>query len=124
MGKRKTAGNRDNANASSDANGGASNASEPPDASANAKENPARNGASGNIGNTGNRSGDFSELAALLSDRPDWLCNQARKCLEEGAPKRLLKPLASTVASEYLGDVRRWEKALPFVRDNLEELAS
>jgi hypothetical protein len=62
-------------------------------------------------------------LTTLLSERPQWLRNQARKCVEEGGPERLLKPLASTVASEYLGDIRRWQEALPFVREHVEELA-
>lgn len=43
--------------------------------------------------------------------------------MEEGAPERLLKPLASTTAHEYLGDVRRWEEALEFVREHLRDLA-
>ena len=34
-----------------------------------------------------------------------------------------MKPLASSIATEFLGDVRRWEEALSFVEENLEDLA-
>lgn len=66
------------------------------------------------------------ELSTLLDAerRPDWVRRQARKCVEEGSPERLLKPLASSVAADRLGNVRRWEEALPFVREHLEALAS
>lgn len=63
------------------------------------------------------------ELRALLEDRPDWLREEARKCLEGGAPDRLLKALANSVADAYLGNVRRGPEALPFVREHLEVLA-
>lgn len=64
-----------------------------------------------------------SSLAALLESRPEWLTRQARKCMEEGAPERLLKPLSSTIAHTYLGNVHRSEEALAFIRGHLEELA-
>jgi hypothetical protein len=59
----------------------------------------------------------------LLSDPPQWVRVQARKCLDEGRPERLLRPLASSIASEYLGGVHRWREALAFVEEKLEDLA-
>ena len=113
VGKGKTAGNKDGDDVSP-------NARSAPNASSNASENLA---CLSGAGNTGNTHGSFSELIPLLSDRPAWLRNQARKCVREGSSERLMKPLASSIATEFLGDVRRWEEALSFVEENLEDLA-
>jgi hypothetical protein len=116
VGKGKTAGNKDGDDVSS-------NARSAPTASSNASEDLACLSGAGNTCNTGNIHGSFSELVPLLSDRPAWLRNQARKCVREGSSERLMKPLASSIATEFLGDVRRWEEALSFVEENLDDLA-
>ncbi len=64
------------------------------------------------------------ELKPLLKSRPDWITIQARKCVEAGAPGRLLEPLAHSVAHNHLGAGWRWQEALPFVREPLAVLAS
>ncbi len=109
------AGNRDGGDASSNARSG-------PNVSSNASEDSAYLSDADNTGNAGNTYGDFSELVPLLSDRPAWLCNQARKCIQEGSPEPLMKPLPSSIVAEFLGDVRRWGEALSFVEENLEDL--
>lgn len=64
------------------------------------------------------------ELEPLLESRPDWVRALAQKCVDKGKTEQFLNPLASRVAGEYLGSSHRWREALPFVRENLEVLAS
>lgn len=64
-----------------------------------------------------------SPLDAMLDERPGWVRTQARMCLEEGRSERLMKPLASSIAARYLGDVHRGHEVLPFLREHLEHLA-
>lgn len=60
----------------------------------------------------------------MLESHPDWVRVKARKCLDAGTPERLIRSLACDVAADYLGNVRRHLEVLPFVRENLEVLAS
>jgi len=61
-------------------------------------------------------------IHALLEDPPEWFRKQATMCIQEGMPERLLNPLASAVAYECLGDVRRWREVLPLVVSKLREM--
>jgi hypothetical protein len=109
------AGNSGEANASS-------NARIRPNASANARGNPAKQAGSGITGSTGNRSGDLSEaVAAFLCEPPAWYRRQAEVCVRQESPERLLKPLASAVAYDLLGSTHRWAEVLPHVEAALEE---
>jgi hypothetical protein len=109
------AGNTDEANAISNARVGSN-------ASSNASGNPAKDADSGNTGNTGNRSEDLSEVvAAFLREPPAWYRRQAEECVRQGSPERLLKPLASAVAYQVLGNANRWSEVLPHVEAALKE---
>ena len=44
-----------------------------------------------------------ARLRAYLNSRPEWCVKQAEKCINEGTPDRLLKPLAGSVADDCLG---------------------
>jgi hypothetical protein len=57
----------------------------------------------------------------LFEAPPRWLQIQATKYLEEGAPERLLTPLAAAVAHELLGNPRRGEEVVDDVREALKE---
>lgn len=57
----------------------------------------------------------------LFEAPPRWLRLQSAKYLEEGAPERLLKPLAAAVAHELLGNPRRGEEVLEAVREVLRD---
>jgi hypothetical protein len=99
-----------------------SNARSGPNASANASENPAKQAGSGNTDNTGIRVGEFSEdLSAFLANSPDWYTRQAAECKLQGAPQRLLKPMATAVAHEVFADTHRWSEVLPRVEASLNE---
>jgi hypothetical protein len=88
----------------------------------NASENPAETKGLGNTGNTDNRNGDFSdEISAFLRKPPAWYTRQAEVCIRQGAPERLLKPLASAVAHQVLGSTYRWSEVLPHVEVALKE---
>jgi hypothetical protein len=70
------------------------------------------------------RDGDLradSALAAFLREPPGWYTRQAAECAHQGAPERLLKPLASAVAYEVFGDTNRWSEVLPHVEAALRE---
>ena len=62
-------------------------------------------------------------LRAYLDSPPEWFVKQAKKCIDEGAPEHLVKPLASSVADDCLGDPFRWREVLPAVEDKLKEMA-
>jgi hypothetical protein len=61
-----------------------------------------------------------SALAAFLREPPDWYTRQANECARQGAPERLLKPLASAVAYAVFGNANRWSEVLPSVAAALE----
>jgi DNA-binding CsgD family transcriptional regulator len=69
------------------------------------------------------RNGDEDDrrhrVKELFEAPPRWLRLQSAKYLEEGAPERLLKPLAAAVAHELLGNSRRGEEVLEAVREAL-----
>jgi hypothetical protein len=113
--KGNTAGNSGEANASP-------NARSDSHASANASPDAAKQARSGNTGNTGIRDGNFSgEVTDFLANPPGWYTRQAAECAHQGAPERLLKPLASAVAYEVFGDTNRWSEVLPHVEAALRE---
>jgi DNA primase len=64
-----------------------------------------------------------AQLRAYLDSPPEWFTEQARKCINEGKPERLVKPLASSIAADCLGDPFKWREALPAVGDKLKEMA-
>ncbi len=64
-----------------------------------------------------------AQLRAYLDSPPEWFTEQARKCINEGKPERLVKPLACCVASVWLGDPFNWRDALEPVVVKLKELA-
>jgi energy-coupling factor transporter ATP-binding protein EcfA2 len=124
--KPKTDGNSKGSNATANATAGESNATGGNTAESNATPNTTRNvdtyADSGNSGISGNRSGGFSErLSAFLQEPPPWYIRQAEECAQQGAPKRLLKPLAAAVAYHVLGNTHRWPEILPHLEAALKE---
>jgi hypothetical protein len=67
--------------------------------------------------------GRAAQLQAYLASPPEWFLKQAEKCINEGAPKHLVKPLASSIAADCLGDPFKWREVLPAVEDKLKEMA-
>src|SRR5215217_3709691 len=63
-----------------------------------------------------------ARLRAYLDSPPEWFVKQAKKCLNEGTPERLLKPLASSVAADCLGDPFKWREVLPTIENKLKEM--
>jgi len=63
-----------------------------------------------------------ARLRAYLDSPPEWFVKQAKKCLNEGTPERLLKPLASSVAADCLGDPFKWREVLPTIGNKLKEM--
>ncbi len=61
-------------------------------------------------------------LSEFLENPPGWFFAQGRLCVQQGAPERLLNPLANAVSTEVFGDPRRWREVLPFVEKKLEDL--
>jgi AAA domain len=57
----------------------------------------------------------------LFEAPPRWLQIQASRYLEEGAPERLLKPLAAAVAHDVLGNPRCGEEVVDDIREALKE---
>lgn len=63
-----------------------------------------------------NGNGTPSEyVRKLFKNPPDWLRNQAGVCREQGAPERLLKPLAVAVATHLYEDHARAAEIMPAV---------
>ena len=62
-----------------------------------------------------------SNVSSFLANPPDWYTRQAGECARQGAPGRLLKPLASAVAYHVLGNTHRWAEVLPHVEAALKE---
>lgn len=52
-------------------------------------------------------------MAELLTDPPEWLAAQLRRCRDN---PRLLRPTAVAVATEVYGSAHRWQEVLPHVR--------
>ena len=61
-------------------------------------------------------------LGEYFQDPPRWFLTQGRLCAEQGAPERLLNPLANAVSTEVFGTPWRWREVLPFVEKKLEDL--
>ena len=73
------------------------------------------------LGNSGGSdAGD--PLGGFLEDPPGWFSVQAELCVREGAPDRLLGPLASAVATAVLGDARRDREVSPTVGEYVRGL--
>jgi hypothetical protein len=135
--KPDTSGNTDASNATA-------NATRASNATANATPNPADRPGSGNSGNSGIRSGNFSEpvsydaepgedvtvaqlrdrqpqaarptdARSLLADPPAWLKDQMNHCRGQGCPTNQLEALAAAVASHLCGDPMKASEILPEV---------
>lgn len=92
------------------------NATEPSNATANATRNPADRAENGISGNSGIRSGSFSQdVRKLLARPPGWLRAQEAKCRDEGAPANQVKALAAAVAAHLIGDPTKSGEILPIV---------
>jgi hypothetical protein len=125
IGKPITRGNTAESNATSNATESESNATSGNTGDSNATLNATAKADtyadSGNSGISGNRNGNSSEeVSAFLSEPPAWYRRQAEECLRWGTPERLLKPLASTVAYQVLGNTRRWTEVLPYIEADLK----
>ena len=59
-------------------------------------------------------------MTAFLREPPDWYTKQAAECAHQGAPERLLKPLAAAVANEVFCNTNRWSEVLPHVEAALK----
>ena len=62
-----------------------------------------------------------AKVAAFLHEPPHWYTRQVEEYVRQGAPERLLKPLASAVASHVLGNALRWTEILPRIEAALNE---
>ena len=62
-----------------------------------------------------------AKVAAFLREPPPWYTRQTEEYVRQGAPERLLKPLASAVASHVLGNALRWTEILPRIEAALSE---
>jgi len=56
-----------------------------------------------------------ARVATFLQEPPHWYKRQVEEYVRQGAPERLLKPLASAAASHVLGNAHRWTEILPHV---------
>jgi hypothetical protein len=61
-------------------------------------------------------------LAEFLENPPEWFLTQGRLCAQQGAPERLLNPLANSVATHLFGSPWQWQEVLPAVEEKLQEL--
>ena len=87
------------------------------------RENRMYKGAQGmtdDVDGTDDDSRADSSLSNFLANPPEWYRRQAEECGRHGAPERLLKPLATAVAYEVLGDTNRWSEVLPHVEAALK----
>jgi hypothetical protein len=62
-----------------------------------------------------------ARVATFLQEPPHWYKRQVEEYVRQGAPERLLKPLASAAASHVLGNAHRWTEILPHVEAALRE---
>jgi hypothetical protein len=65
---------------------------------------------------------DPGDVRRLFARPPDWLRNQERKCRQEGAPARLVRALAASVAAHLVGDSTRGGEVLPAVEERFHPL--
>ena len=73
----------------------------------------------------GEENGSFENgerLSGFFEEPPGWFLTQGRLCAQQGAPERLLHPLANAVSTEVFGSPWRWREVLPFVEKRLEDL--
>jgi len=73
----------------------------------------------------GEENGSFENgerLSEFFEEPPGWFLTQGRLCAQQGAPKRLLNPLANAVSMELFGIPSRWREVLPFVEKKLKDL--
>ena len=72
---------------------------------------------------SGNGSRDMAAdvVSVFLANPPAWYRRQAEQCARQESPERLLKPLASAVAYQVLGNANRWSEVLPHVEAELKE---
>jgi putative DNA primase/helicase len=63
-----------------------------------------------------------SDVRKLFDNPPAWLRTQARICREQGAPPRLIEPLAAAVATHLYGDPTRREEIMPAVEAQFHPL--
>src|SRR5215217_3850929 len=71
----------------------------------------------------GEENGSFENgerLSEFFEEPPGWFLAQGRLCAQQGAPERLLNPLANAVCMEVFGSPWRWREVLPFVEKMLE----
>jgi hypothetical protein len=61
------------------------------------------------------------DAAELLTNQPDWLVTEIRKCHED--PARFLKRTANSMAYELYGSVERWREVLPVLKAHVEDEA-
>ena len=77
----------------------------------------------GNAEDDGSVSAENGErLSEFFEKPPGWFLTQGRLCAQQGAPERLLNPLANAVSIEVFGSPWRWREVLPFVEKILEDL--
>jgi hypothetical protein len=62
-----------------------------------------------------------AKVATFLHEPPHWYRRQVEEYVRQGAPERLLKPLASAIASHLLGNALRWTEILPRIEAALSE---
>jgi hypothetical protein len=77
------------------------------------RESAANHGFSDGPDSSDDDSRTDSSLSAFLREPPAWYRSQAKECGRQGAPERLLEPLAYAVAYEVYGDTNRWSEVLP-----------
>ena len=56
-----------------------------------------------------------AQVANFLQEPPHWYRRQVEEYVRQGAPERLLKPLASATAEQVLGNAQRWTETLPHI---------
>jgi hypothetical protein len=81
-------------------------------------------------GRQGERNPDLSSASSasgptevFLKPPPDWFRKQAAVCVEQGSPKRLVKPLLCSVSYEVFGTADRHQEVRPAVEDWLGEVS-
>jgi len=82
----------------------------------------ASDASSGNAEDDGSVSAENGErLSEFFEKPPGWFLTQGRLCAQQGAPERLLNPLANAVSMEVFGSPWRWREVLPFVEKMLRD---
>jgi len=78
-------------------------------------------GVAGTYENNKRETSVAAKVATFLHEPHSWYRRQAEEYVRQGAPERLLKPLASAVADHVLGNVHPWAEILPHVEVALRE---